>query len=126
MRWWSVVLVVCAATACSKSPASPSDIDPGRRFEGLAVSAIDSAPAAGLSVKVGTSRPVTSDANGHFIAEIAGPGSYPAVITGGTIVERRTTVTGPTNAPARLSLVPTSFDLPAFDEMFRADRKSVV
>jgi hypothetical protein len=115
----SLVLVVCVATACSKTPTSPSEIDPERRFEGLAVSAIDSAPAAGLSVKVGTARPVTSDASGRFIAEIAGPGSYPAVVTGGTMVERRTTVTGPTNTPARLSLVPASFDLLAFDEMFR-------
>ena len=115
----SLLLVVCVATACSKSPSSPSEIDPDRRFEGLAVNAIDSAPAAGLSVQVGTGRPVTSDASGRFTAEIAGPGSYPAVITGGTIVERRTTVTGPTNTPARLSLVPTSFDLHAFDEMFR-------
>ena len=115
----SFVLVVCVATACSKSSTSPSDIEPDRRFEGVAVNALDSAPAAGLSVQVGTARPVTSDASGRFTAEIAGPGNYPAVVTGGTIVERRTMVTGPTNTPARLSLVPTSFDLRAFDEMFR-------
>ena len=115
----SFVLVACVATACSKSPASPSDIDPSRRVDGLAVNAIDSAPAAGLSVQVGTGRPVTSDASGRFTAEISGPGNYPTVVTGSTIVERHTVVTGPTSTPARLSLVPASFDLRAFDEMFR-------
>ena len=115
----SLVLVVCVATACSKTPTSPSDIDPGRRFEGVTISALDSSPAAGLSVQVGTAQPVTSDASGRFTAQVAGPGSYRATVTGNAVVERHTTVTGPTSAPARLALIPSSFDLRAFDELFR-------
>jgi hypothetical protein len=115
----SLVLVACLAAACTKSSTSPSDVSPDRRFEGVTVSALDSAPAAGLTVQVGSARAVTSDASGRFTAEIAGPGNYSAVVSGSTVVERRTTVTGPTNAPTRLSLVPATFDLRAFDEMFR-------
>ena len=115
----SLVLVVSVATACSKTPTSPSDIDPDRRFEGVTISALDSSPAAGLSVQVGTAQPVTSDASGRFTAQVAGPGSYRATVTGNAVVERHTTVTGPTSAPARLALIPSSFDLRAFDELFR-------
>ncbi len=86
--------------------------------EGVTVNALDGAPAAGLSVQVGSARPVTTDAAGRFVTEVSGPGFYPAVVSGASVVERRTTVTGPTSA-ARLSLMPASFDVRAFDEMFR-------
>jgi hypothetical protein len=85
---------------------------------GVAVSALDGAPTAGLSVQVGNSKAVTTDAAGRFSTEISGPGDYTAVVTGAAIVERRTMVTGPSSA-ARLSLMPASFDVRAFDEMFR-------
>ena len=87
-------------------------------LEGVTVSAIDGAPTGGLSVQVGSSKAVTTDASGHFTAEITGPGNYTAVVTGAAIVERRTMVTGPSSA-ARLSLMPASFDVRAFDELFR-------
>jgi len=88
-------------------------------FEGVTVSAVDGAPTAGLSVQVGSAKAVTTDAAGHFTTEITAPGDYTAVITGAAIVERRTMVTGPSTVPARLSLMPASFDVRAFDEMFR-------
>jgi len=83
------------------------------------VSALDGAPAPGLSVQVGAAKPVTTDAAGRFTTEISGPGDYTAVVSGAAVVERRTMVTGPSNVPARLSLMPASFDVHAFDEMFR-------
>ena len=113
------VLVAVAAAGCSKSSTSPSDAAPDRILEGVAVSAVDGAPAAGLSVQVGSARAVTTDAAGRFTAEISSPGDYTAVVSGSAIVERRTKVTGPTSVPARLSLMPASFDVHAFDEMFR-------
>lgn len=83
------------------------------------MSALDGAPAPGLSVQVGAAKAVTTDAAGRFTTEISGPGDYTAVVSGAAIVERRTMVTGPSNVPARLSLMPASFDVHAFDEMFR-------
>ena len=88
-------------------------------LQGVTVSAIDGAPAAGLSVQVGSAKAVTTDASGRFTTEISAPGDYTAVVSGAEIVERRTMVTGPSTAPARLSLMPASFDVRAFDEMFR-------
>jgi hypothetical protein len=76
-------------------------------------------PAAGLSVQVGSAPKVTTDAAGRFTTEISGPGDYTAVVSGTAVVERQTMVTGPSSVPARLSLIPASFDLRAFDEMFR-------
>jgi len=88
-------------------------------LEGVAVSALDGAPAAGLSVQVGAAKVVTTDAAGRFTTEISGPGDYTAVVSGAAVVERRTMVTGPSSVPARLSLMPAAFDIHAFDEMFR-------
>ena len=113
------VLLAVAAAGCSSSSTSPSDAGPDRILEGVAVSAVDGAPAAGLSVQVGSARAVTTDAAGRFTAEISSPGDYTAVVSGSAVVERRTKVTGPTSVPARLSLMPASFDVHAFDEMFR-------
>jgi hypothetical protein len=62
---------------------------------------------------------VTTDSRGFFQAEVAEPGTYDTRITASTIVERHTTVTVPVAEPPRFSLIPTSFDLAAFDEMFR-------
>ena len=86
---------------------------------GVTVSAIDGAPTAGLSVQVGSAKPVTTDASGRFTTEISGPGFYTAVVSGAAIVERRTMVMGSSSVAARLPLMPASFDVRAFDEMFR-------
>jgi hypothetical protein len=112
------VLLAAAAAGCSRSATEPSEVSPDRMVEGVTVNALDGAPAAGLSVQVGSARPVTTDAAGRFVTEVDGPGFYPAVVSGAAVVERRTTVTGPTSV-ARLTLMPASFDVRAFDEMFR-------
>jgi hypothetical protein len=70
-------------------------------------------------VQVGSAKAVTTDAAGRFTTEISGPGDYTAVVSGAAVVERRTMVTGPSSVPARLSLMPASFDLQAFDQLFR-------
>jgi hypothetical protein len=114
-----LALFLAAAAGCKGSSTAPSEAPPDRRLEGIAVSALDGAPAAGLSVQVGSAPKVTTDAAGRFTTEISGPGDYAAVVTGDAIVERRTMVTGPSSVPARLSLLPASFDVRAFDEMFR-------
>jgi len=107
-------------TACAGPTAVPTAIAADRRLDGQAVNAVDGGAAAGVSVQVGSTKAVTTDAAGYFTTEVSGPGSYATSMTGSAIVERRTMVAGPTTAPARLSLIPTSFDLRAFDEMFRS------
>ena len=59
------------------------------------MSALDGAPAPGLSVQVGAAKAVTTDAAGRFTTEISGPGDYTAVVSGAAVVERRSMVTGP-------------------------------
>ncbi len=114
------VLAGALATACASSPSGPSPATTGQTLQGQVVSAIDGAAAAGVAVRIGDTVNVTTDGDGRFSAGVSGPGTYPAVVTGSLIVERRTMVSAPTAQPARLSLIPTSFDLMSFDQMFRA------
>jgi len=83
------------------------------------VSALDGSATGQVSVQLGNRFAIQSDANGNFDVEVGGPGSYATVVSGGRIVERRTSLTGPTADRMKVPLIPSSFDLPAFDEMFR-------
>jgi hypothetical protein len=117
------ILLALALPACGgKSPSGPSP-SPGSSGGGLVqgqtVYATNGAAGAGLSVTIGRQGPVVTDGGGLFQVEVGGPGIYTALVQGGSVVERRTTVSGPTPDRARLSLIPASFDLAAFDEMFR-------
>ena len=121
----SPAAVICAAallSACSNTPSAPSEVSTGSALLGYAVNAIDAAPAPGLLVRVSSSRPVMTDTRGYFQAEIAAPGAYETTISdsASTIVDRHTTVNVPASERTRFSLIPASFDLQAFDEMFRA------
>lgn len=107
------------AGGCGKSPSGPSATTPDHLLRGQTVDAIDGAAAKGLSVQVGRSRTVTTDATGYFQADISAPGTYATAIRGDAVVERQTSVSAPSGQPVRLSLIPTSFDLHAWDEMMR-------
>ncbi|HET7220607.1 MAG TPA: matrixin family metalloprotease [Vicinamibacterales bacterium] len=104
-------------TACSKSPTEPSGGGGSTVLQGQTVYAIDGAAAPNLTVRIGD-RAVTSDGSGHFQLDISRTGTYPATIRGNGVVDRETRVSGASD-PLRLSLIPSSFDLAAFDEMFR-------
>jgi len=121
-RLASLVHAAALFSACSHSPSAPSDTSISSGLLGYAVNAIDAAPAPGLLVQVGNSRPVTTDTRGYFQADITAPGAYQTTISDGasTIVDRHTTVNLPAAERTRFSLIPASFDLQAFDEMFRA------
>jgi hypothetical protein len=114
------------AAACSKSPSGPSSTSPATVLQGQTVSAIDGAASPSLSVRIGSKGPVTSDGNGLFEVDLGGPGTFDATIRGSEIVERQTTVVNPSQGRARLSLIPASFDLTAFDEMFRTSNARLV
>lgn len=109
--------ILCLAAACSKSPTAPS-ADAARSLLGQAVNALDGAPAPGLTVQADRTT-VTTDGEGHFTVEVRAQGAHDVTIRGGAIVERQTTMFGPTADRARVSLIPAGFDLAAFDEMFR-------
>lgn len=118
-RTFVLTPLLCVLVACSKSPSGPSSAGGSGSLLGQTVNAVEGTAAAGVSVQVGTRRPVTSDANGHFEVEVGSPGTFQTTIRGSSIVERQTTLVAPTADRARLSLIPAGFDLVAFDEMFR-------
>jgi hypothetical protein len=108
------------AVACSESsPSGPTAPGSSGVLQGQTVSAIDGTPAGLVNIQVGSRFAIQSDQEGNFQVDVGGPGTYTAVVTDSKIVERRTTVTGPTPDRTRLSLIPATFDLEAFDEMFR-------
>jgi len=112
-------VIVCCLTAasCTKS-GSPSEPSSQRSVSGQTLSVVDNGMAPNVALQIGTRVRVTSDATGAFSAEMDEPGSYPVVMQTNAFVERKTSL----NAPAeglRLSLIPSGFDLRAFDEMAR-------
>jgi hypothetical protein len=111
-------LTLAACGGGSKSPSAPSDATP-RMLQGQTVNAVSGMPTASLTVSVGTLRAVTTDNDGNFAIDVGGTGAYATSIRGGSIVERETVLT-PSTERARLSVIPTAFDLAAFDEMFRS------
>jgi hypothetical protein len=108
---------------CGSSPSSPSDASSGTMLLGQTVSAVDGVATAGLSVQVGSARPVTTDSAGNFQTDVGGAGRYPAVVRGAGVVERETTVSAPAPGRLTLSLIPATFDLGAFDQMMRASNE---
>ena len=115
----AVCLTSAWLTACAGSPSTPSDSPTARMLEGQTVSAIDGSASGGISVRVGSARAVYTDSSGYFSVDVGGAGSFATTASGTAIVERRTLLDGPTSERTRLSLIPSSFDLAAFDQMFR-------
>jgi hypothetical protein len=122
MRRILALFVLLPLAACgSSSPSAPSPSGGGSStLLGQTVSAVDGAASPSVSVQIGTKPSVTTDGSGFFQVDVDGPGTYRAVIRGGSIVERETRVTGPTSERLRVSLIPGSFDMTAFEQMFRA------
>ena len=112
------VLLLPAAAGCSKSPTEPSDTPNPGVLQGQTVIATDGSPAPNLTIRVGE-RQFTSDGNGAFQIDLGGSGSFRAVVRGSAVVERETRVSASGSGPMLLSLIPSSFDMVAFDEMFR-------
>jgi hypothetical protein len=83
------------------------------------LSAVDGTATPRVQVHLSGRAPVTADGEGRFAIDVGEPGSFTATIRGSGVVERQTSVVGPGSEPLRLSLIPSDFDLTAFDEMFR-------
>lgn len=113
----SILVCAVAAAACSgRSPAHPDAA--GTVVSGQTLSAMDGGLAGNVSVQIGSRVTVASDASGFFRADVEEAGRYPAVLRGGGFVERKTSLDAPAEG-LRLSLIPSAFDLRAFDELCR-------
>ena len=113
-----LVLVPLAACGGGSSPTEPSGTPSSTVLQGQTVSAIDGAPIPNLSVKIGTRFPVNVDGSGFFRVDVGNQSAYTAVVDGNAVVERETRMTA-TASPTRVSMIPSTFDIHAFDEMFR-------
>ena len=116
-----LLLLVGFAMSCGGStPNSPSSVTSpaGSAFRGETVSAIDGRPIGRVSIKMGA-QTALSDDSGNFELRNLQNGSETLIVFGTSIVERKKTVTIPTVELSRETLIPASFDLEAFDEMFR-------
>lgn len=105
------------------SPTEPSSTDGATSsvLQGQTVNAVDGAPLPNLTVRVGTSFPLTatSDGSGFFQVDVSAQSVHRTVVSGASVVERETRMGGPGSGRARVSMIPSTFDLRAFDEMFR-------
>lgn len=114
-----IIGVLFVTAACGGSSGSPSSPDSPRSLQGQAVNGLDDSGVGGVSVQVGARWPVIADGSGMFSVDLDSGGPHRVTLKGSGIVDRETSVMGPTADRIRLPLIPASFDLTAFDEMFR-------
>jgi hypothetical protein len=113
---WMVSAAALGSACSSSSPTGPDS--PSTVVEGRTLNAIDGA-AAGASLRIGT-RTTQTDAHGYFRMDMGSAGEFGATVESAGYVERQTGVRTSVQSDAqRLSLIPASFDLAAFDQMFR-------
>lgn len=121
LRLLLVAIALCGLGACGgSSPSEPSQGPSPRVLLGQTVNAIDGSPVGGASVQVNSLWPITADGSGMFSIEVGAGGTHRVKVTAGSIVERETGIAGPGGDRVRVTLIPASFDITAFDEMFRA------
>ena len=111
-------IVSCGGGGGSPTEPSPATPDPGTVVQGQTVNAVDDTPATNLSVRIGGRFPMSTDGSGFFQVDVHSTAAQRAVIEGSAFVERETQMTA-SAARTRVSMIPKSFDLGAFDEMFR-------
>jgi hypothetical protein len=104
----------------SAAPAAPAAST--RVFQGQTSSAADATSLSGISVRLGTMQ-ATSDASGFFSVENPAGGTMAIDLTGPSIVDRHTDVRVPADAVVRFGLIPSSFELGAYNEMFRGSHE---
>ncbi len=133
----SLALAALVSAACgSGSPTTPTatlqdatlqdatlqELSLQGTFRGQTISASDTSVLAGVTVQLGIRTPTTSDANGYFSLNHNAAGASLIELSGPAIVPRQTTVQLPASGMVTFGLIPATFDLPAFDEMFRGSQ----
>ncbi len=115
-----ILLASFVASACGGgSPSAPTISDGGSlsSYRGETVSALDGRPISGVAIRAGA-RAGLSDDLGRFELKDLEDGDTIVTLSGTSIVERRRSVAMPATS-AKETLIPSTFDLEAFDEMFR-------
>lgn len=120
-RYFAALALALPLAACGGkgSPTEPSDGPSSPTVvRGQTLNAVDGSPIPSLSVKVGTRFPISADGTGMFQVDVGNQNTYPVVVNGNAVIERETRMTA-SDSPTRVSMIPATFDLRAFDEMFR-------
>jgi hypothetical protein len=107
-----------AASAPSPGSAAPGGSSGSGSVDGSTVNAIDGTTIPRIALKIGD-RTTVSDGSGGFHLDNVGDGILAGTFTGSPVVERHTMFVNPSAVPLRVSLIPATFDLGAFDQMFR-------
>lgn len=127
-----MALAAVMVIGCGGSPTRPGDTgnpggaNPGNPqptpgphiVSGSVTSAADGAAAGTVSFTVGGTLVGRSDAAGNFSVGFPATGANRTSITATGFVERQTNIAAP-GGGRQLSLIPSTFDLAAFDQMFR-------
>ena len=121
--WPAALPLVVALASCSgPSPASPTTPPaPVVSTSGRVIDALTEAGAASVAITGMDVVSTMSDANGNFSVGVTSGGAPTILFNGSSYVARTTTVRVPGPA-ASVSLIPSPFDLRAFDEMFRVSQ----
>ena len=127
-RFGLALLLVCALGCNSSSPTRPDDDDDappatnppvtGEIVTGTAVSAFTDGGAPSIAIATNGTTLGSSAADGTFRVGFTASGNNRITMSGGGFVERQTGIQAP-STNLRLSLIPSSFNLNAFNEMFR-------
>ena len=113
-----IIVASILASACGgNTPSAPTATGALASYRGETVSAVDGSPISGVAVKVGE-RAALSDSLGRFELNDLQEGDSVVTLSGASIVERRRSLALPAGT-AKETLIPSAFDLAAFDEMFR-------
>lgn len=113
--------LLCSALGCGDhqpsptAPTTPTGSGPVTNVR--VVSMLGDQPVIGASA-IGTVRSTSSDAGGLMTIEAATAGRYSVRVSAAQFVTRTTAINVP-GGDARLDLIPSSFDLVSFDQMFR-------
>src|SRR5437016_1235102 len=100
-----VVSIACGGSSSGPlAPGSPATAS-SATLQGQTMSATDATAFAGVSVRLGTQHPATSDASGYFTLDNPA-GSTTIELTGAPIVDRKTDVRLPSNGVVKFGLIP--------------------
>lgn len=119
MRW--LIPLVMTAAACSAAKSSPTTPAVVLTSHLHAINVLDAASVAGVSVTGPELTGGTTDASGGVSIASTTSATFAIDVADSRYVTRNTLVRVP-GAEATVSLIPSSFNLTAFNEMYRRDR----
>lgn len=122
----SLTLAACGATTpVSPTPPAQQTVTPPASSAQTVVRVVDAitgSPVAGVSAVLNSQTMQGSDAAGHSTVWATQAGQYTITFSGGSTTSRTTAIKVPA-AETTVSMIPASFDLVAFNQMFRSSQK---